>query len=192
MTPKWCLVPKEYFDVEVRGASSSGGGRIPALPVVTRLVSILHGIFREYPGRFALAFPRMQTGEHRHPGHVVRLFASSRDDLDIVHKALEENDRIAKYVRTGYPKKVPDDFNGPWVEFRRYRIPGNGSRLLQCRSYRLKAGENLPFLRLMSKGNRNVFSFHIERREGKRPATCQPDSYGFSVPSRAFALPELK
>lgn len=186
------MTPKEYFDIEVRGASSSGKGRIPALPVVTRLVFILHGIFRKYPDRFALAFPRMQTGELRHPGHVVRLFAGSRDDLDIVHNALEENDRIAGYVRTNYQKKVPDNFNGPWKEFRRYRIPGNSSRLLQCRDYRLKASENLPFLRLMSKGNRNVFSFHIEQREGERPETCQPDSYGFSVPSRAFALPALK
>jgi len=186
------MTPNEYFNIEIRGASSSGGGRIPAMPVVTRLVSILHGIFRAHPDMFALAFPRMTTGEFRHPGHVVRVFAQSRDDLDLVHNDLSGNERIAGYVRTDYPKTVPENFNGLWKEYRRYRIPGNGSRLGKCRDYRLKRAEELPFLRLVSKGNRNVFSFHIEEREGERVDNCQPDSYGFSVPSRAFALPVVQ
>lgn len=186
------MKPKEYLDIEVRGASSGGGGRIPAIPLITRLVAILHGVFRNHPGRFALAFPRMKTGDLRHPGHVLRVFAESRDDLDIIVDSLRKNERIAGYIRVNYPRRVPDDFDGPWKEYRRYRIPGNGSRLEQCRDWRLKHAGSLPFLRLRSKGNGHIFSFHIEEREGGRTDDCRPDSYGLSVPSRAFALPVMR
>jgi hypothetical protein len=181
--------PRAYFDIEALGASSTGGGQIPALPVITRLVSVLHGIFRLHPGRFALAFPRLKSGESRHPGHVVRVFADTREDLDIIVEALTANQRIHGYVRYGYPKSVSPDFKGPWKEYRRYRIPGNGSRLEKCRQYRLEAAESLPYLRMASKSNGQGFVLFVDCRDGAAPGDCEPDSYGLSLPSRAFALP---
>ena len=93
--------PQIYFDIEVRGAASTRGGSITALPVMTRLISVLHGIFHDHPGKLALALPRMKTGELRHPGHIARVFAESRDDLDAVVNALSENERIQGYVSFG-------------------------------------------------------------------------------------------
>lgn len=183
------MIPRAYCDLEVRGASSKGAGQVPALPVMTRLVRVLHGIFRNHPSRFALAFPRMQSGESRHPGHVVRVFADSRDDLDVVVEALTANERIHGYISYGYPKKVPEDFRGPWKEYRRYRIPGTGSRLDKCRQYRLDAAERLPHFRSASKSNGQGFVIFVECRDGVASSDCQPDSYGLSLPTRAFALP---
>ena len=183
--------PRTYFDIEVRGAASTGGGQIPALPVMTRLVGVLHGIIRDHPGKFALALPRMKTGELRHPGHVVRVFAESQDDLDVVVDALTANERIQGYVSFGYPKKVPDDFSGPWKEYRRFRVPGNGSRLEKCRDYRLQAANKLPFFRSASKSNGHAFSLHVDCIDGAPSSDCRPDSYGLSVATRPFALPVL-
>lgn len=183
--------PRAYFDIEVRGAASTGGGQVPALPVMTRLVGVLHGIIRDHPGKIALALPRMKTGELRHPGHVVRVFAESQVDLDVVVDALTANERIHGYVSFGYPKKVPDNFNGPWKEYRRYRIPGNGSRLEKCRDYRLQAADKLPFFRSASKSNGHAFSLHINCLDGSPSMDCRPDSYGLSVATRPFALPVI-
>lgn len=183
------MKPQAYLDIETRGASSTGGGRITALPVVNRIVRILHGIFRTQPCRFAIAFPRMRSGEARHPGHIVRVFAESRDDLDGVAKELQSNERLRGYVRYEKIKEVPDGFQGPWKEYRRYRIPGTGSRLDRCRQYRLAASEKLPHFRLASKQTGQEFVIFVECRDGIAPGDCQPDSYGLSVPTRAFTLP---
>lgn len=183
--------PRACFDIEVVGASSHGAGRIPALPVMTRLVRVLHGIFRQYSGRFALGFPRMKSGESRHPGHIIRVFADSRDELDIVVNLLKENERIHGYIRYGYPESVPEGFKGPWKEYRRYRIPGMGSRLDKCRKYRLNASEKLAYFRAASRSNHQGFVLFVECRDGAPSSDCQPDSYGLSVPTRAFSVPML-
>ena len=183
--------PRTYFDIEVRGAASTGGGQMPALPVMTRLMGVLHGIIRDHPGKIAVALPRMKTGEFRHPGHVVRVFAEVQGDLDAVVDALSANERIQGYVSFGYPKKVPDDYSGPWKEYRRFRVPGNSSRLEKCRDYRLQAANKLPFFRYASKSNGHAFSLHVDCIDGAPSGDCQPDSYGLSVATRPFALPVL-
>lgn len=181
--------PNAYFDIEVRGASSKGSGRAPALPVMARLVGVLHGIIRQHPGRFALGFPRMKSGESRHPGHIVRVFADSHNDLDTVVDALTGNERIHGYVSYGYPRKVPEGFKGPWKEYRRYRIPGTRSRLDKCRQYRLNASEKLAHFRATSKSNGQGYVLFVECRDGAPSSNCLPDSYGLSVPTRSFAVP---
>jgi hypothetical protein len=183
--------PSVYLDLEVRNGASTGEARWSSLPVVTRLMSILHGVFRTYPGRFALAFPRMRAGEAYHPGHIVRVFAEKREDLDFLVSDLDSNPRIAGYVRIGYARPVPAEFPGPWKEYRRFRIPGRGSRLERCRAYRIQAGDTLPYFKLGSRSTGQTFSIRIECRDGAPSARCQPDSYGLSVATRQFALPQL-
>ncbi len=186
------MKPNAYFDIEVRGASSSGAGQIPALPVVTRLISLLHSLFRDHPGRFALALPGMRTGENRHPGHIVRVFAENRDDLyDLIQSALQQNERIHGYVLYGRHSDVPENFDGEWVEYRRYRIPGTRSRLEKCREYRMNHADSLPYVRLGSKSTGQAFSLYFEVRSGEKTVDCEPDSYGLSLPSKRFCLPHI-
>lgn len=187
------MKPNAYFDIEVRGAASSGAGNIPALPVVSRLISVLHGIFRDHPGRFAMALPNMRSGENRHPGHIVRVFAENRNDLhDYIQSALQQNERIHGYVLYGRHTDVPENFDGGWIEYRRYRIPGNRSRLGKCREYRMNHADNLPYVRLGSKSTGQAFSLYLEARPGEKTEECEPDSYGLSIPTRRFCLPDIK
>lgn len=184
--------PRSYFDIEIRGAASAGAGQIPAVPAMTRLVHVLHGVFSTHPGKFAIALPRMKTGDIRHPGHVIRIFADTRNELDVVADALNANERVRGYASFAYSKSVPQNFVGPWYEFRRYRIPGTGSRLDKCRQFRLEASEKLPHFRSKSASNGNQFVIFVDRRNGAASLDCAPDNYGLSVPSRAFALPMVQ
>jgi len=184
--------PNAYFDIEVRGAASTGAGQIPALPVVTRLISLLHSLFRDHPGKFALALPGMKTGENRHPGHIVRVFTDNRDDLYVIQDALQHNERIHGYVLYGRHSDVPENFAGEWMEYRRYRIPGTRSRLEKCREYRMTYADSLPYVRLGSKSTGQAFSLYFEAHPGERTGDCEPDSYGLSLPTKRFCLPDIK
>jgi hypothetical protein len=192
------MKPNHYFDIVIAGSTAKGDGAITALPIMTRLISILHGMMRTKGLCIALAFPKMREGELRHPGNVVRVFAQSRDDLDIVVGDLDANKRIVGHVHLGYPKSVAKDFDGEWCEFRRFRIPSEGHVKDEARERRLDTGESLPYFRLKSKDNGNVFSLHVQRLKVDKPKNymesmhCLPDSYGLSVKDRSFALPVLR
>lgn len=183
------MLPKHYLDIEVRGAASRGPAAMAALPVLSRLLSALHKVFDSYPGRFAVALPRMRTGRARHPGNLMRVFAEHRADLDIICTALAANERILGYVRLGLIQESPEEPERGWMEYRRYRIPSRRSRLEKCREYRLKAGDELPYLRIGSASNGQAFSVHIAAVPGARPDHCAPNSYGLSTATRPFALP---
>jgi len=186
------MTPQAYFDIEIRGAASTGAGQIPALPVMARLIKVLHGIFGAHPGKFALALPGMRTGEHRHPGHLARVFAENRDDLKLIQDDLQRNERIHGYVLYGKPAEVPESYAGKWIEYRRYRIPGTRSRLEKCRDYRLNHADTLPYVRLGSKSTGQAFSLYFATYDGEKSENCEPDSYGLSIPTKRFCLPDIR
>jgi hypothetical protein len=183
------MLPNHFLDIEVRGAASHGPAAMAALPVLSRLLAALHKLFDSYPGRFAVALPRMRTGRVRHPGNLMRVFAEHRADLDIICTALAANDRILGYVRVGIIQDAPAEPHLGWIEYRRYRIPGRTSRLDKCREYRLTASDELPYLRIGSASNGQAFSVHIAAIPGTRPQKCEPNGYGLSTATRPFALP---
>jgi len=179
------MKPSCYIDVETTVA-------IASLPVLGRLFSALHRMLRQEPGRFALAFPRLRTGQNRHPGNIVRIFSETSDRLVDVMVQLANNERLQGYVRYSPVRLVPENFEGPWIEYRRYRIPGNRSRLDRCRDYRLQQAQEFPFIRTASKSNRQAFSLHICAISSMRSEFCTPDSYGLSLATRPFALPDIR
>lgn len=182
------MKPLVYFDAEVRGGAKDEG---LAMPVMERLMAILHGVFRQQPGKFAIALPGARTGRGRHPGNVIRVFAETRDDLDLLVTSIHDHHVIRDYVTLGDPRKVPPDFSGPWREYRRYRITNRGSRLDKCREYRLQQASELPYFRSLSKSTGHGFGVYVAPMEGEPADDCQPDSYGLSVSTRPFALPML-
>lgn len=181
--------PLAYFDIEVRASSMKDGANL-AVPILARLLRNLHGYFAKYPGKFAVAFPYLRMGEHRHPGNVIRIFSENRAEFDGIVQWIENNDRIAGYVNRGYPKIVEDKSIIGWREYRRYRIPSRNSRLHACRDYRIKSSEGVPYLRIASSAG-EAFSMHISAMEGVRTEFCNPTSYGLSGKQR-FSLPEFK
>lgn len=180
------MKPAAYFDITAKSREDRG-----TLAVVNRLMSILHGAIRQMPGRFALAFPQARQGGRRHPGRLIRVFAESREVLDDLVAAIEAHQVVRESAHLGYARSVPADFAGPWREYRRYRIPSRKSRLKRARSMRIEAADEMPYFRLTSRSNEQGFSLYLAVQPGRGPGDCQPDSYGLSVATRPFALPDL-
>lgn len=181
--------PLSYFDIEVR-SSNMQEGALMALPVMARLMRNLHGYFAQHPDTFAIAFPRLRMGEHRHPGNVIRIFAENRDAFEDLVTWIENNTRIASYVAKSYPREVEKQKIIGWIEYRRYRIPSRSSRLQVCRDSRIKSSEQVPYLRIASSVG-EAFSMHIIANEGIKTDICNPTSYGLSG-SKPFSLPVFK
>lgn len=190
------MKPVVYVDLEVL-AGDRGGESMPAPILAGAALDVLHGAFRQWPGRYALALPEVSPGEAHTPGRFLRVFAGSRDDLDALVAAIGGHPVIRDYTRIGYPRPVPGAFSGPWVEYRRYRIPSQKSlRKLDdtLRERRMQAARErgLPFFQICSRSNGQSFMLYVQALEVVAgSAECQPDSYGLSVSSRPFAVPRL-
>lgn len=186
------MKPQHFLDIRVIVPPEDGGADA-AIRVVTRLVYVLHGIFRTYPGVYAMALPAMKTGNGSHgpyPGDMVRVFAEQFGQVRSLRTLLEGNDRLAKYLAFSVPQEVPPDFTGPWREYRRFRIPGRGTRYPETRERRFKLGDALPYLRLRS-GNGQFFSLRVDSISAEQGSEgCEPDGYGLSRLTKSFALPE--
>jgi len=168
------------------------GTSLPAPVVAGAALKVLHGVFGRQPGRYALALPKHQTA----PFAALRVFAESRDDLDELVQAVEGHPVIRDYTRLGYPRKVAKDWDGPWVEFRRYRIPSRkagrkpGDTLRERRMAYVEENR-LPYFILQSRSNGQQFGLYLQALATGPSPEAQPDSYGLSVSSRPFALPDL-
>ncbi len=199
------MKPRIYSDIRIRDGATVGEGGIPTLPVATFLFSVLHGVFRNNPGRFALGFPLMREGERRHPGHVFRVFAESEEDWKIVYEELDKHERIGSRIHLfREPLLIPENYSGPWIEYRRFRIPTRkstqfrgehkeriprSSQGIDLRQKRIDASAEWPFFRLRSKTTGTIFSLHITKRNGERTDICCPDGYGLSGTTHSFSLP---
>ncbi|HRY16406.1 MAG TPA: type I-F CRISPR-associated endoribonuclease Cas6/Csy4 [Candidatus Competibacteraceae bacterium] len=190
------MKPAIYVDLEML-AGGSGGEPMPAPVLAGAALNVLHGAFRQWPGRYALALPGVSPDQANAPGRMLRVFAGSRDDLDALVAATGGHPVIRDYTRIGYPRPVPGAFSGPWIEYRRYRIPSRKSLrkpddTLRERRMQAARERGLPFFQIRSRSNGQPFMLYVQALEVTAGgAGCQPDSYGLSVSSRPFAVPRL-
>lgn len=178
------MTPECYIDIDIKPGPTT-------IPVLAKTVWVLHGILRVQPGMFALAFPRLHKGEKRGMGNIVRIFTDSIEKLEQIVRIMEANERLRGNLAYRQPQLVPADFNGPWVEYRRFRLPGTSNRLQEYRQKKLQEAEQVPYIVTKSKTTDQVFSLHIDHRPGSKSLICQPDSYGLSSSGRAFAVPQI-
>ena len=184
-----------YFDVQFGGPTSpqrlQGGAATMAM---ARGIGVLHASSRSETGTpTAIALPGMRVGQGCHPGNLLRVFCQSREAADAIADVLEQSKFMRDYAHLGRVRQVSGEFSGPWVEYRRYRIPNRGSRMTEARARRLAHGDSLPFIHVASSSNGQVFSIRVQPIEHAAPPQTthawQPDGYGLSLPSRPFALP---
>ena len=179
-----------YIDLQV--AQGTGA---PSTPVMARMFGLVHAMRQRQAVVLACAFPTLHMGRGCHPGNRLRLFALTRDVVDQVADQLEAHPFARDYIRINRVRPVPDNFTGAWTEYRRYRIPGRGSRLTESRARRIEAGNALPFLHSNSKSNGQAFSIRVlaitHAQVLDNPSGIAPDSYGLSLPTRPFAVPNL-
>ena len=190
------MKPAIYFDLNVL-AGDDGGESIPAPILAGAALDVLHGAFRQNPGRYALALPNVLPGKTNAPRRILRVFAGNRDDLDTLVAMIIGHPVIRDYTRIGYPRPVPTDFQGPWIEYRRYRIPAQKSLRKPddtLRERRLQAAkeQGLPYFYARSRSTHQQFVLYVQAVASQTGSTeCQPDSYGLSVSSRPFSIPQM-
>ena len=190
------MKPVVYVDLEVL-AGDHDSESLSAPVLAGAALKVLHGGFRQQPGRYALALPDVAPNRAHPPGRTLRVFAGSRDDLDALVAAIGGHPIIRDYTRIGYPRPVPGGFSGPWIEYRRYRIPAQKSLRKPddtLRERRMEAArqQGLPFFQTRSQSNGQSFMLYVQALDAATGSPeCLPDSYGLSVSSRPFAVPRL-
>ena len=183
MKPEW------FFDIDVLSGGEDSGLAAPVLRGT--VMSYLHPFFKRHAETFALAVP----SEMRK----LRVFASTREELDSLMDYLTRINWIRDYVRLSYPRRVPSDFTGPWTTYRRYRIPtlktdrkaGAEHGNLRQRRLETVVGSKMDYFKLRSSSNQQVFTLVIERRPGSFSIECLPNGYGLSSGENIFARPEV-
>lgn len=164
-----------------------------AAPTAAALaLGVLHGVFRQHPGQYALALPDYPRSFPR-----LRVFAGSREALDRLVAATDSHAGFSGLVEYSYPKTLPDGFAGPWISYRRYRIPSrkaerNPDANLRLRRMQAADTAGLPYFVLHSQSNRQVWRLYVQAQ----PATtvtdeAEPDAYGLATASRPFGVPHL-
>ena len=190
------MKPLIYVDLEIL-AGDADGEAMSAPVLAAAALNVLHGAFRQRSGRYALALPGVAAGKPQMRNWTLRVFAGSRDDLDALVAAVRDHAVIRDYARLGYPCVVPETFSGPWIEYRRYRIPAQRSLrkpddTLRERRMQAAREQKLPFFQTRSQSNQQSFQLFVQALAGASGgAECRPDSYGLSVASRPFAVPCL-
>lgn len=184
--------PRVFVDVRI--LPTGGDARqLGCDPRATGLVfAAMHRHMRAHPGRFALALP-----EGRGFMAVLRLFADTRDDLDGLADTLQQSRLVRDYAMIGYPQRVPEDFSGDWLQYRRYRIPtrrADRNPGAPCRTRRMAFAEDnaLPYLLVHSASTGQSYGLRISILPGSpNTGPCSPDSYGLARRDAAFSLPVL-
>ncbi len=188
------MKPNFFVEITARSSVTTGGGRSTAASMA-HLLQVVHGARMSRGIHFAVALPCMRQGENPYPGNMMRVFASQESDLALLLYDINANELLNGRVNAGKLHVVPADFAGPWVEYRRFRIPGRKSRTQETRARRMQIGDERPYLRLASKSTRSVHSVRIEEvRHASNPVDGKdfvPDCYGLSVSTRRFALPAM-
>lgn len=186
------MMPSVYVDLHVLGS----GGDTRSAGVDPRAASLvfgaLHGVMRQMPGKFAVAFP-----EGKGFFRVIRVFASNREDIESMANALSASAAARDYSILGFPRFVPQPYTGPWVSYRRYRIPTRKSDRkpgAPCRLRRLNYAEqqDLPYLIVRSTSTGQTFGLKFEVSKASPSfGDSQPDSYGLARRTQAFSVPDL-
>ena len=180
----------------------TGRGVGMAAPVMRgHTLRMLHGFFAKETGKYAIALPPDDDAiaSPKLQG-ALRIFASSRDDMDALVTTLSPVPWFRDYVRILYGKPVPEDFAGTWTSFTRFRIPTlkqdrhEGEAHGRLRERRMKTAHvaGLQYFIMQSGSNKQQFTMYVQMLAGVAPKEeCFPNSYGLSVPTRQFCLPDM-
>lgn len=154
-----------------------------------KLQFILHGVFTEMSGKYAIALPSSRHGSFRSMGDVIRVFAEQETDLYALYSALKGHLFVKNHVNVGLPQDVPADFKGKWYVWYRGRVKKSLNR---NRDASVQQAMQNPFCTIYSKSNGNAYQIRYYREEGDRQIeSFIPTSYGLATKESKFSLPDL-
>ena len=173
-----------------------------------KAMKILHIAFASLGAQsnlcFGVDFPGMDQGKGKGKTFsMIRVFAQDREAMGIlmekVNPALVQAG-ILMPDTSPVIKEVPENYDGPWVQCKRFRISSRKSfnKSLAPVNNRLttmqKAQEKgLPFVSMKSATNKQVFRLYFERIAAQKPAqfVLPKGGYGLSTTEHPYPIPAL-
>lgn len=193
MTPGW------YLNLRISTALKAGGSGLAhqagpgalANSVMARLLNVVHAIGARQSIAFAAAFPMARQGSNPHPGNLLRVFISSREDADRLLDSLETHEFLMGYIVLDRPRKVPPGVAGS-VSYQLHRITSRKNSNTITRQRQIERGNSLPYVRMLSSGG-EAFSlrFEVVSRPEAADSECVANGYGLSTRSKPFYLPAV-
>lgn len=193
------MQPRVFIDFRVRASAT-----LPLPAAASKTLAALHKTFVERPGLFALGLPDAPEQGLR----CLRVFASQASELEsLAFRVRDAPARISDVVT------VPEDYAGPWVRYKRFRIStrkndvsgpwlkagkptderafAKPEGMLRERRIRQAMEAQWPYFEVHSASTGQHFRLIVEpiAADGPLTETVEPDSYGLSVTTRPFALP---
>ena len=187
------MTPDHYLDINLLGADSSDLN-LPA--IANRVMHVLHGAFRQAPGQYALALPSCKPGRPCNIGGKLRVFGSKGALAKLLDRT-RNHFIIRDYCQVSPVAVTPDDFTGPWIRYRRYRVGNRNAERkpdgdLRERRMESANARGLPYFQVRSGSNGKEFSLFVEVESSSAAlGPVEPDGYGLSTTSRPFSLPDL-
>lgn len=203
------MQPNYYLDIRI--LDSADDGELTLAHLRNQIYSIVHGIFRKMPEKFALALeisPRqqrkMQIKEAKYnypitPNYdVLRIFATEQDDLDQLVENIKGQWKIRDYAVLNHPIAVPTAKITGWRSYFRFRIPTLKSernatekteKTESRNARRLKEAKLLPYFKVISQSTGQNFTVTIQIVDAVEQVQGKPDGYGLARKSQPFTLP---
>lgn len=189
--------PTQYMDFALM-ANTTGAG-IPAPVVASGLARVLHGFFRQSEREYAIALPGWDgnpESKTSNPWRVVRVFADDMIALERLMAGVSDHHLVRDYTHPGFPRRMPADFSGPFVEYRRFRVSSRKAGVDELRHRRINEAidRELPYFQMQSRSNGQAFVLTIEPRQvtgASLDEAVHPDKYGLSTKTRSFGVPHI-
>lgn len=206
------MQPNYYLDIRI--LDSADDGELTLAHLRNQIYSIVHGVFRKMPEKFALALeisPRqqrkMQIKEAKYnypitPNYdVLRIFASEQDDLDQLIESIKGHWKIRDYAVLNHPVAVPTAKITGWRSYFRFRLPTlkaepnflkDHPERVSLHSKRLKEAQKLPYFKVISQTTGQGFTVTVEILDVDfdKPHFGLPDKYHEDVKDLKVGLPD--
>lgn len=200
------MQPNYYLDIRI--LDSADDGELTLTHLRNQIYSIVHGVFRKMPEKFALALeisPRQQRkmqvkeAKYNYPitqnYDVLRIFATEQNDLDQLIESIKDHWKIRDYAVLNHPIAVPMAKVTGWRSYFRFRIPTLKSernvaeKAESRRAKRLKEAKQLPYFKVISQSTEQNFTVTIHIVNATEHIQGKPDGYGLARKSQPFTLP---
>lgn len=167
---------------------------MPLVEVRNTVYSRLHDIFADAPKHsFAVAFPELRDkflGEH------IRIFAKNEAIISQLHQQLCSHFFFRDYTKLTEIQQVPEDFDGPFVSYQRFRVPNKNASAnhAERRQRRLRQAKQLPFLKVRSNSTKKEFLLPILAKSigvADVQQNFKPNGYGIGSSENIVSLPHF-
>lgn len=180
------MIPKHYIEVSLLPHEE-----FSISVALNQTMQELHSLIRDYRGHVAFAFPELKGVNI---GRCIRLFSESVDTLMIILAKLKKHFYFRDYCLVTEIKTVPENYDGTFVSYTRFRIPTEKSDRNKSGLHdrRKNEAQNMPFFHLTSSSTKQAFMLRFMVDHSKSySGEFIPNGYGLGSSMAKVLLPAL-